>query len=345
MNHERVSAARVDVSVIFVNWNSEDDLCECIRSIHANSGVTSYEIIVVDNASPAKRVPELKSKFPEVRFVESNANIGFAGANNLGFQRSGGACALFLNPDTKFLGPVVDVLYAALQQLPNAGAVGGKLMNADLSVQTSAIQKFPTIFNQIWDVEYLRLLWPQCRLWGIGPLFSERGPVAVEMISGACVMLRRETFARLGMFSEDYFMYAEDLDLCYRLAHAGLTNYYIPEAVLIHYGGTSSRKHQFRQWPAVMKYRALFRFQEKHRGVLYAVAFRTCIAFSALGRLCLLSLAGLFRTNPSSRESLSILSAKWRTILKCALGTWNENPPAARPDRVIPTQVNSGNCG
>ena len=104
--------------------------------------------------------------------------------------------------------------------------MGCKLLNTDLSVQLSSIQKFPTILNQVVDAEYLRLRWPQCPLWGIAPLFAENVKLLkVDVIPGACMLLRRKVFEQVGMFSEDYFMYAEDLDLNFKLKAAGFTNY------------------------------------------------------------------------------------------------------------------------
>ena len=130
---------------------------------------------------------------------------------------------LFLNPDTELVGPAINVLFDHLRALPDAGAVGCKLLNSDGTVQTSCIQSIPTILNQVLDSEASRAKWPRSLLWGMAPLFSaSENPEEVEAITGACVMLKREVFEEVGLFSEDYFMYAEDIDLSYKIRKAGV---------------------------------------------------------------------------------------------------------------------------
>src|SRR5271154_4562824 len=162
----------VELSVICVNWNSVDYLEECITSIYETTEGISFEIIVVDNASPQGGVETLKDQFPEIVIIESKENLGFAGANNIGFRRSTGSYVLFLNPDTRIIGRALNIILNQIKSLPDAGIVGCKLLNTDLTVQLTAIQKFPTILNQVLDAEYLQRKWPQCPLWEIGPLFA-----------------------------------------------------------------------------------------------------------------------------------------------------------------------------
>jgi len=165
--------------------------------------------------------------------------------------------------------------------LPDVGAVGCKLLNQDQSVQTSAIQTFPTILNQTLDLDLLRNRFPACPLWNIAPLYDDSElPSRVEVISGACVMFRREVFAQVGQFSEEYFMYAEDLDLCYKAARAGFVNYYISQGQIMHYGGTSSIPRR----AVLMKWRSILKYIAKFHGYGYQFAFRVAIA-STLSRV------------------------------------------------------------
>src|SRR5580693_6896749 len=138
----------MDLSIICVNWNSVDYLRECASSIYEYTKGLTFEIIIVDNASPERNVDTLQGEFPQIKIIKSERNLGFAGANNLGFRESTGTYVLFLNPDTRLIEPSIDVLFEAIQSLPDPGIVGCKLLNSDLSVQTSSIQKFPTILNQ-----------------------------------------------------------------------------------------------------------------------------------------------------------------------------------------------------
>jgi hypothetical protein len=311
----------IDLSIVCVNWNSVDYLRECIGSIYEMTRDVSFEIIVVDNASPAGDVTILEQDFPEIKLIKSATNLGFGGANNLGFRHSTGEHVLFLNPDTKLITPAVTLMLTQLRSLPDAGIVGGKLLNSDLSIQTESIQRFPRILNQLLDIEYLRLRWPACRLWQIGPLFgSATGPTRVEVIPGACQMLKREVFQSAGLYSKEYFMYAEDIDLNYKVAALGLNSYYIGNAVIVHHGGKSSRQQKVSQWSTKMKFRAMVTLFRKRRGYVYSNAYRATMAVAAAGRLVALALIFSFTNARQKRDMVRAASAKWRTVLKCAVG-------------------------
>src|SRR5450432_96179 len=162
----------MDLSIIIVNWNSVDFLRGCLVSICQPPQSISLEVIVVDNASYDGCDSMLAREFPRVRFIQSHENIGFARACNLGHQHSAGRILLFLNPDTKIVGNALADLVSGLDSLPDAGAIGCKLLNADGTLQKSCIQSFPTILNQCLDSEALRSRFPRSRLWGMAPLFS-----------------------------------------------------------------------------------------------------------------------------------------------------------------------------
>lgn len=314
----------MDLSIIYVNWNSVQYLRESIASVYRHTHSVTFEIIVVDNASTEPGVDSLKETFPAITIVHSDTNLGFAGANNLGFRHSIGDHVLFLNPDTELIAPSIDVLLAHLRTLPDAGIIGCKLLNTDLSVQLSSIQTYPTILNQAMDAEYLRLRWPECRLWKIAPLFSESPvPVKVDVIPGACMLLRRAAFEKVKCFSEEYFMYAEDLDLNYKVKAAGFCNYYIGETAIIHHGGRSSSRQGISHWATIMKYRAMVRLFHKTRGRVYALGYRIAMGLVAVLRLVLLTMAAPFGNVLWERQSLKSSLEKWRTVLKCALG-WQE---------------------
>lgn len=311
----------MDLSIVYVNWNSLAYLRESIASVYEHTHGISFEIVVVDNASPEGGVDALSEQFPEITIIKSPENLGFAGANNLGFRRSRGDYVLFFNPDTKLITSTINIILEHLKTLPDAGIVGCKLLNTDLSIQLTSIQKFPTILNQVVDAEYLMLRWPHSPFWGIAPLFSNHlKPLKVEVIPGACMLLRREVFAEVGMFTEDYFMYGEDIDLNYKLKRAGYTNYYVGETAVVHHGGRSSSRQKVSQWSTIMRYRAMVRYFRKTRGRFYEVLYRTAIGFAAAGRLALLALMFPLGNVLWDKESLRISSTKWRAVLKWALG-------------------------
>lgn len=306
----------MEVSIIYVNWNSVAYLRDSIRSVYDRTHDIQFEIIVVDNASPAEDVGVLSQEFPQITLIKSDKNLGFAGANNLGYRHSSGQYILFLNPDTKLTSPAINLMAKRLESLSGAGIVGCKLLNGDLSVQTSCIQKFPTILNQILDTDYLRDRWPSSRLWGIAPLFSDNSePAKVEVVSGACLMIKRGVFEKVGFFSEDYFMYAEDLDLCYKVDRAGFVNYYVGEAMVVHYGGKSSAP----QWATVMKWKAVLRFCRKTRGYFYGFLFRVAMILVAMGRLAIIGILSIFGRPLTKEQDRYSVSAKWGAILKTLL--------------------------
>jgi GT2 family glycosyltransferase len=300
-----------DLSIIIVNWNSTTYLLKCLESIYAETRQTAFEIIVVDNASPDGDIGIVKQQYPDVVLIESPVNLGFAGANNLGFRASRGEYVVFLNPDTVLRNAAFDIMLPQVRSLPSVGAAGCTLLNEDLSLQTAAIQTFPTILNQLLDLDILRNRFPACSLWNIAPLFAGgTQPSRVEVISGACVLFRREVFAEIGQFSEEYFMYAEDLDLCYKAMQSGFTNYYIPQAQIIHYGGKSS----VRRRAVVMKWRSILQYIAKHRGYSYQLVFRAAMACAALARLALL-LAAAAVSRGARRNSARDALLKWWLIL------------------------------
>ncbi|MBI5308187.1 MAG: glycosyltransferase family 2 protein [Planctomycetes bacterium] len=211
-------------------------------------------------------------------------------------------------------------MFSYLESIPDAGAVGCKLLNADLTLQTNSIMPFPTILNQALDVEYLKLSLPWLNLWGIKPLFNNDSAYEeVEVISGACIMVKRKVFEDIKMFSPDYFMYSEELDLCYKIKKAGFKAYYTGEAAIIHHGGRSVDKTQIKYFPILMMQDSLLKFLKKNRGTLYGTVYRLMTAVVAVSRLILITgfmPVGFFVFD---RTALYYSYNKWRKILRWAI--------------------------
>jgi N-acetylglucosaminyl-diphospho-decaprenol L-rhamnosyltransferase len=308
-------------SIIIVNWNSLRLLRECLRSILDSEDAGDLEIIVVDNGSAQDETVAIQAEYPSVITIRSETNLGFARANNLGYDRSSAANILFLNPDTRVIGSAIHTMMTQLRSTPGAGIMGCKLLNTDGSVQTSCIQRFPTILNQCLDLEFLRLKRPLWKIWGIGPLFSDtREPAEVEVVSGACLMITRETFERIGRFREQYFMYAEDVDLCYRARQAGWKVYFTGQASVIHHGGGTSRGRNGDGWVAIMQRQAILRFCREAHGRLYATVYRAAMGFNAGCRLILLLGLFPFRRIATEKQIVHSTSSKWLSVLKWAIG-------------------------
>jgi len=312
----------MDLSIIIVNWNSGADAVECISSLRASLDTLVYEIVVVDNASSDDSCQLLEQKFPLVKLIRSGENLGFARGNNLGFLRSTGRTILFLNPDTKVLGKAIQAMYAALQSSERIGAVGCKLLNRDLTLQTCSIHRFPTIVNELLNTDWLKRCFPQLGIWGIEPLFdgNGRGSVMVEAVPGTCLLVKRNVFERVRLFSTDYFMYGEDLDLCYKIRRVGYEVHYVGDASVIHYGGQSTRKRKDDGFQHVVMRQSVFTFLEKWRGRGYASLYRVAMGASATARLSVLGLRLLIPSASVNRDRIRTAFRKWCRVLTWSLG-------------------------
>ena len=309
----------MELSVIIVNWNSAAYLRKCLRSVFATAGELRFEVIVVDNASFDGCGEMIAKEYPAVTFIPSETNLGFSGANNLGFLHSSGRKLLFLNPDTEVHGDALRAMCAETDRLSDAGAVGTKLLNTDGTVQMSCIQRFPTIWNLAIDADLLRDAFPGLGIWGTSSLLAtQRVPVSVEVISGACLMIRREVFERVGRFTTQYFMYSEDVDLCFKCRRMGYRNYYLDRGSVVHHGGGSTKENGDGHFSAIVMRESLLKFFVLRRGPMYAALYRVSVTAVSLVRCALLACRVLVgaRGNTRLRNALS----RWRSILKWSLG-------------------------
>lgn len=311
----------MELSIIIINWKSADYVRKCLSSIYDNLTDLEFEVIVVDNASYDDCEKIIDRDYPQVKFIQSHNNVGFSKANNLGYEHSVGDNLLFLNPDTEIIGTSIKIMHTYLCNFPKAGAIGCKLLNTDRTIQTSSIQAFPTILNQILDAEVLRRKLPNLKFWGNKVLYDTASlPVQVDVISGACILIKRSVFERIGYFSTDYFMYAEDVDLCYKIRKAGYFVYYSGAANVIHHGGKSSGKRELNYFAALVMRESVQKFLHKSRGYLYSLLYRFAIGVAAFCRIMLISLFMGITSRKINRESLKILFVKWIKIFRWSLG-------------------------
>jgi GT2 family glycosyltransferase len=314
-------SSNMDLSIIVVNWNSSHYVRKCLESIFRQTKGIEFEVIVIDNASYDGCGQILASEFSDIKFIQSKENLGFASANNLGFDHSQGSNLLFLNPDTEVIGPAINIMFSSLQSIHDAGAVGARLLNTDLSVQTSCIQPFPTILNQVLDFEYLHLRFPKFELWGVKPLFFNNGkPEEVEVICGACIMIKRRVFEMVGMFSEDYFMYTEDIDLCYKIHRGGHKVYYINDATIVHHGGGSSKQSEGNNLNYVLKRESISKFLSKNNGPCTAFLYRFSTALISILRLAVITVCLPVAIMLHRMDTFSPKLTKWVKVLRWSLG-------------------------
>ena len=307
------TASIMKLSILIVNWNSKDFLRKCLCSIRQTGAGLTPQVVVVDGGSYDGSAEMLALEFPEVEFVQSPENIGFGRANNLGCTRVTGDALLLLNPDTELQPRALAVLLENLVQLPAAGLIGARLLNSDGSLQLTSVHPLPTPWNVAVDSTWVRRRW-----WHRSGLTADAAPRQVEAVSGACMMLRAETFRHLGGFDPRYFMYAEDMDLCFKIRRAGLRIYHASQAHVVHHGGGSSAT-QFSKFSTVMIREALHVYMLSNHGRFYAWLYRGLIAISAVLRMLVLAVGGRF-TSATTRVARHASRLKWWTVLRWSLG-------------------------
>lgn len=318
----------MDLSIIIVNWNSKEYLRKCLSSILSSTHGLEYEIIVIDSASFDGCDKMLKQHYPHVRFIQSDLNLGFARSNNLAFEVSSGQAILFLNPDTEVENNAIPELLCQLESLPQAGAVGGMILNSDRTPQTTCIRAFPTILSELLDAEILQKQFPSSRLWGMTPLQKKSmQPVEVDAISGACLMIKRSIFEDIGLFSNDYFMYSEDIDLCFKVQQCGWKNYFVPASVIVHHGGGSSTRSKVSAFSSVMMLESRWRFFRNNRTIWYSWLYRTAMFSASAVRIGLLFSALLIFGVLGKTSSIEVSLKNWIARLRWTIGleNWAKN--------------------
>ncbi len=232
----------MDVSVVIVSYNVSDLLNECIISIKKETSC-SYEIIVVDNNSVDNSVEMLKTKHPDVKLIQNNHNVGFARANNQAFKEATGKYILMLNPDTIILKNAINKLVQFMDKHPEMGASGPKVLNTDMTLQHNC-HHFPSVLIRFAGYLQLKKFFPKNRLFGREHMtyWNYNEIKEIDWITGCALLIRTCALVEVGYLDENYFMYTEETDLCFRLKKYGWKILYYPSAHIIHHGGRSALK-------------------------------------------------------------------------------------------------------
>lgn len=254
----------IALSVVILNWNARDYLVAALQSIVEQPWRHDIEVIVVDNHSQIDDSPAVvKRDFPQVHLIENPTNVGFAAGNNVGLRVARGRHVLFLNPDTIVHEGAFDTLIDWMDAHPRAGAIGPKLLNSDGSLQASC-RSFPSIGAGFFRNTPLGRLFPN-NPWTRSYLmqgFAHDREAQVDWLSGSALFMRRAALDQIGEWDEGFFMYCEDVDLCYRLKETGWERWYVPQAVITHRIGASS---DWAQGAMIRRFHAsMLRFFFKH---------------------------------------------------------------------------------
>lgn len=232
------------LSIIIVNYNVRDLLENTLHSIEAASKKIRVEVFVVENASDDGSAEMVAKNFPSVHLIRNEINLGFAKANNQAFKQARGKYFLVLNPDTLLQEDTLQVMLQFLEDNPDVGMSGCKIINADGTIEPNSRRSFPSPWVTFCKLSGLSTLLPKSKLFGKYNLtyLSDDEIYEVDALSGCFMMVRKEVYDKISGFDEDYFMYGEDLDLCYRTQKAGWKIYYVSSTKIIHYGGESTKR-------------------------------------------------------------------------------------------------------
>lgn len=235
----------VDVSVVIVNYNVKDLVDNCIASIYkANENKYNIEIFFVDNNSIDGSSENISSKYPQVKIINNDKNIGFSKANNQALRKADGKYILILNPDTVLEEGTFEKLISFTEKNNDTGAVTSKLILANGKLDSACRRSFPTPSVAIPRILGLSKLFPKNKVLGKYNLtyLDENETSEVDAVCGAFMFIPKKVLDKAGLFDEDYFMYGEDLDLCFRIKKNGYKIFYFPEVTTIHFKGESTRK-------------------------------------------------------------------------------------------------------
>lgn len=252
-------------------------IANLLHSIERAKDGFKLEIFVVDNDSGDDSVAFLKARFPNVHYIENDENVGFGKANNQAIKKASGKYTLIINPDTLVSEDTFNVLSDYMNEHPFCGAAGCKILNPDGTFAPESRRSVPSIWSSLTKITGLSSLFPESKLFGQYYLSwrDEDEPGEVPVLSGSFMFWRSSLLKELGGFDERFFMYGEDIDLCYRVESTEYHLDYVPETSIIHYKGESSKKGDLRYIRVFNK--ALYQFFDKHYSSRYSLLFRIFI--------------------------------------------------------------------
>jgi len=252
------------LDIIIVNHNSRHHLKTCLEAIKNSRNSKNYEVVIFDNASTDTSMPYAQCAFPSFRYIKNTTNIGFAPAINRVLKKTAGEYILLINPDVVILPRTIDLMLQFMRQSPKCGVLGGEILNARGVFQPTC-RRFPQYYNVIFGRRSLaRRLIPH-NLGSRRYLYLDLDytkPQMVNFVEGSLMMIRRKAAEDIGLFDEDFFLYLEDADFCYRLDQQGWETWWLPKAYGIHFRGENFRSDNIH--PMFYHSRGFYKFFLKH---------------------------------------------------------------------------------
>jgi len=284
----------MDISVVIVGWNAKRYLELCLNSLYEAPARRNMEILVVDNASSDGSSEMIKTKFPQVKLIRSEENLGFAKGNNLAIRQCQGRYIALVNPDVIMFPGCLDALADFLDQHPKVGDVGPRVLNPDMTLQ-STCRRFPTLWNNFCSATGLATKFKNSRFFAGEHMFyfPHDRTLAVDVLVGCFSMIRREAFDDVGLLDENLFMYGDDVDWCRRARKAGWQVVFFPGARAIHDRGKITAPYPVRF--AVAQQRSVLYYWRKHHGFWGQLGIRSIILFHHLARYGFAMIASVLR--------------------------------------------------
>ncbi|HMJ47198.1 MAG TPA: glycosyltransferase, partial [Ferruginibacter sp.] len=283
------------LSVIIVNYNVKYFLEQCLYSVQKACRNMEAEIIVTDNNSTDGSKDFLESRFPAVKFIWNNTNVGFAKANNQAIEVAKGEYILFLNPDTLLPEDCLEKCINFFRSDTRTGALGIRMIDGSGKFLKESKRAFPSPLTSLYKLTGLASLFPRSRTFGkyhLGNL-PENENHEVDVLAGAFMMIPRNVLAVIGNFDERFFMYGEDVDLSFRIQQAGYKNYYFAESNIIHFKGESTKRGSLNY--VRLFYKAMSLFVKKQYSGSKAGVYIFLIQLGIITRACLSATANLLK--------------------------------------------------
>ena len=280
----------MDLSIIIVNWNTREMLRDCLQSVFDTAADITFDVWVVDNGSSDDSQQMVRDAFPQVELIANQDNKGFAGANNQALSRAKGRHVLLLNSDTLVHGDVLSASVRYLDDNPDVGAMGCRVLNTDGTLQITGSQ-LPSLLNLSLQATGLNRL-PgrffdrfQMARW------DRRDARDLDVIFGCYLMVRRSVIEQVGLLDDTFFFYGEETDWCFRIAKGGWRLVLAPVGEITHFGGGSVKKLNHKR--NIMLSEGTIRFHRKHYGWWGGAACWVLLGFFNLSRAIIWSLLGL----------------------------------------------------
>jgi len=304
-----------DVSILIVSFNTRDILRQCLATVRAETGSLRVETIVIDNASRDGSAEMVAAEFPEVLVIQTGANLGFAGANNVGIEKARGRYCVLLNSDAFLCQDALAASVRLMDANPGTGIGGARLVGRDGEAQPSA-RLFPSLLNEFLMISGLAYQFPNSRFFGrFDRTWADQSePAEVDWVPGAFMIVRTEPLQRIHGFDTAFFFYFEEVDLCRRMKMAGKSVWYWPQIRVIHLGGESSKAElgTMNTRTTLWRLRSGLLYHRKHHGLGVVVVTGLELAWHLFRYLKNRMISGSGRKASESRALVHLIRQAWR---------------------------------